>query len=742
MLTKHGVGYILAVSVFFLPFFTTSCVPSSVHSSKGHYRPPAVADAFSQGKIRYESGDYASALTFFLKATKEDPANWLPYNWLAWTYYNLKRYEEAIVQFNISNNLKESASNYQGLGESYSMLDNYDAALANYQKYAKLEPKNFYPYNRLGWTYFNLKRYDDAIVQFNIANNLKQVSGNYQGLGESYAGKGDFNTALVHFQKYADLEPKNFYPFNRIGWSYFNLQRYHEAIVQFNIANTLKQASGNYQGLGESYSKLGNFAMALENYQKYADMEPNNFYPLNRLGWTYINMKKYRDAIDQFKNSNRLKKASPNYMGLAESYVHLEEYENADAAFDGALKTAQNDFEKEQAKISWVNCLVTQGKYQKAYELLGPKPYVGMSITREPDGIKILHVVKGSPADVAGLQAGDILTQFDGHDLVGVETRIFLQEILAKATFNSRVTVMVKRGGQQLAKYVSIGINPSGTRADRARVQTPALAQADTPKTGAHWAVIIGISNYRDTRIPSLRYASSDAKAFYDWIISPEGGRYAPARIKLLLDDDATGENIKKALFEWLRGALAEDMVVIYYAGHGSPESPDSPSNLFLLPYDTRYDSIATTGFPMWDIETALKRYIKAKKVVVIADACHAGGVGQSFDISRRANRGVKVNPISSGIQNLAQVSEGVCIISASNDNQFSQESEKWGGGRGVFTHFLIEGLKGKADYNKNYSVSLGELTSYLSEQVRRETRNAQSPTVSGRYDPALAIGK
>ena len=64
------------------------------------------------------------------------------------------------------------------------------------------------------------------------------------------------------------------------------------------------------------------------------------------------------------------------------------------------------------------------------------------------------------------------------------------------------------------------------------------------------------------------------------------------------------------------------------------------------------------------------------------------------------------------------------------------------GGGRGVFTHFLIEGLKGQADYNKNYAVSLGELTSYLSEQVRRETRNAQSPTVSGRYDPALSIGK
>jgi uncharacterized caspase-like protein len=65
-----------------------------------------------------------------------------------------------------------------------------------------------------------------------------------------------------------------------------------------------------------------------------------------------------------------------------------------------------------------------------------------------------------------------------------------------------------------------------------------------------------------------------------------------------------------------------------------------------------------------------------------------------------------------------------------------------WGGGHGVFTYFLIKGLQGDADYNHDQSVSLGELTSYLSEQVRRETRNEQSPTVSGRYDPALSLGK
>jgi uncharacterized caspase-like protein len=71
-----------------------------------------------------------------------------------------------------------------------------------------------------------------------------------------------------------------------------------------------------------------------------------------------------------------------------------------------------------------------------------------------------------------------------------------------------------------------------------------------------------------------------------------------------------------------------------------------------------------------------------------------------------------------------------------------SQEGAQWGGGHGVFTFHLLEGLKGMADYNKDSLVTLGELIPFLSEQIRRETRNAQTPTVAGRFDPALSIGK
>ena len=100
------------------------------------------------------------------------------------------------------------------------------------------------------------------------------------------------------------------------------------------------------------------------------------------------------------------------------------------------------------------------------------------------------------------------------------------------------------------------------------------------------------------------------------------------------------------------------------------------------------------------------------------------------------------MNPISSELQSLSKVGDGVCVISASDEKQFSQESQKWGGGHGVFTYFLLKGLKGEADCSNDKRVTLGELIPYLSEHVRRTTKSAQCPTVAGKFDPALTIGR
>lgn len=315
-------------------------------------------------------------------------------------------------------------------------------------------------------------------------------------------------------------------------------------------------------------------------------------------------------------------------------------------------------------------------------------------------------------------------------DFLRANSSYFDQILIAKRSQEETPIYAIRP--PQIPKHVTV----TPTRAEQHLV--PPKAQLH----GEHWAVVVGVSEYKDSRVPSLRYASHDAREFYRWLTSPQGGRYAPARVKLLIGEDATARNIRAALFEWLKQAIEEDVVTIFFAGHGSPESPDSPDNLYLLPYDVDYNSLPSTAFPMWDIETALKRHIKAKRVIVIADACHSGGIGESFNVARRADRGLKVIPVSSGIESLSKIAEGICVITASGDGELSQEGHQWGRGHGVFTYYLLEGLIGQADTSRDGRVSLGELTLYVSQEVRRATKNAQSPMVAGKFDPALTIGR
>jgi uncharacterized caspase-like protein len=278
---------------------------------------------------------------------------------------------------------------------------------------------------------------------------------------------------------------------------------------------------------------------------------------------------------------------------------------------------------------------------------------------------------------------------------------------------------------------------PSPTASHGPSLRLPSRPQK-TGAIGQRWAVVVGISRYKHggSDLANLRYADQDAKAFYEFLISPTGANFPKSNIRFLINEGATLASLKDALYVFLQNAIEEDLVIIYFAGHGSPEPADN-ENLYLLAYDTDPRRLPSTAFPMWDIETALSRYIRAERVVLIADACHSAGIGSGF-----ATRAITVegNPVNRYLIQLAKSGRGRAIFTASEAGEQSQESKKWGGGHGVFTYFLLEGLKGKADSNKDGIVSLGESMDYTDEQVRRATQNKQHPDTSGNFDRNLPL--
>lgn len=268
----------------------------------------------------------------------------------------------------------------------------------------------------------------------------------------------------------------------------------------------------------------------------------------------------------------------------------------------------------------------------------------------------------------------------------------------------------------------------------------PAAAMASA---GDRYAVIVGVSDYADPQIPDLQYADDDAQAFRDFLISNRAGLggFRPENIEVLIDEYATYREIRTALFTFLEQADDGDIVYIFVASHGAP-NPTRPEDLYILPHDAEADNMPGTALPMSDLRAAIQR-LRARHVVLLTDACHSGGVGLGAVATRAADPTLNaINQVF--LEDLRASSGGLAVFTASEARQLSIEGEQWGGGHGVFTYHLLQGLAGAADTDDDSIVRLGELFEYVRDAVRDATGRRQIPSIASqshdRYLPVAVV--
>jgi hypothetical protein len=248
------------------------------------------------------------------------------------------------------------------------------------------------------------------------------------------------------------------------------------------------------------------------------------------------------------------------------------------------------------------------------------------------------------------------------------------------------------------------------------------------------WAIIMGVSDYQNDQIDDLNFAAADAQSFYDFIRSPEGGNLPADHIKLLLNRDATRENILRDM-EWITSkAFENDVVYIYMAMHGMV---GEEGELYFVAHNSDPGNLLATGVKKSDLENLLQRRMKSNKVAWFADACHSGSLGEDTQVSMRASRASATNRL---LTEISKARNGLAMFMSATAAEFSQEGTKWGGGHGVFTHFLLQGLRGQADRNKDNFVSVPELYDYVSRQVSEATEGKQNPILRGNYDRELKL--
>ena len=240
-----------------------------------------------------------------------------------------------------------------------------------------------------------------------------------------------------------------------------------------------------------------------------------------------------------------------------------------------------------------------------------------------------------------------------------------------------------------------------------AAAQIGAMANKGTTR-----AVIVGISEYEDERIPDLHFAHRDALAMAEFLQSCPSGNVAPENIKLLLNEKATRGDIAMALYWLVEESKAGDRAIIYFSGHGDLENKIMMDQGYLLAYDAKAANYMGSGtYPVEMLQKIIQTLsIKLNvEVIMITDACRAGKLA-----------GSETGGVVATNQGLAQqFAKEIKILSCEAD-QASLEMDNLGGGRGLFSFYLIEGLKGMADENanKNLKVELRELESYLKAEV------------------------
>ena len=266
------------------------------------------------------------------------------------------------------------------------------------------------------------------------------------------------------------------------------------------------------------------------------------------------------------------------------------------------------------------------------------------------------------------------------------------------------------------------------------------VEKSDVTKIVDRWAIIIGISKYQDSSL-NLKYADRDAEEFYNILTQIKEEFFKADHVEKLINEEASYSKINKALKGFLKKPGNDDLVLIYFACHGAFD-PDRPKETYVLPYDTNPLDIASTSIHMDDIGNSIRRNLNAKRVVIIADACHSAAIGG--DMSRRTTI-IQSDRVNRFLNELANSNEGTALLTSAEAREVALEDERWGGGHGVFTHYLIEGMKGEADGygggKKDGIISIGELFEYVRFKVEEATDHRQHPSVgTSQYDRRLPL--
>jgi len=401
------------------------------------------------------------------------------------------------------------------------------------------------------------------------------------------------------------------------------------------------------------------------------------------------------------------------------------------SAADGVLRYGASDDAKEYARAAkgtmlhvvgelpgWLQVEMTvseQGKrtkrrlWAKATELTSRKPQGGAApgivVTRWGNTPPSITFVKPQTSlSTADDRARVVVSVVDANGtlekvrmLAGPDTKNVRGVKVAKI---SEVPKAAGGDSRVLEHLLRLEYGPNIVRVEaqdnEGAITTRTLTITRQRKVGTTYVLSVGINAYAEKKY-TLRCARQDAEKFAGFAKKQLGA--ADGDVTLLLDKAATSKGIKRA-FGVLRAKVRkEDTVLVFLAGHGLK---DKEGDGYFLTADSVVKELFGTAIGMDEFSRLLGK-VRSERLLVIADVCH------SKNIALPAARGSRTASELFG----TLLGKGTLLIGY--DGQGREDTKR---GHGYLTAFLLEGLAGPGDLDKDGRITVRELKEYAAKKV------------------------
>lgn len=213
-----------------------------------------------------------------------------------------------------------------------------------------------------------------------------------------------------------------------------------------------------------------------------------------------------------------------------------------------------------------------------------------------------------------------------------------------------------------------------------------------------------------------------DAVGLANILRDPERCAYPPEQVHLLTKEEANRDGIIAALDRLAQSTTPDSTVIIYFSGHGYQVSSPIGKAYYLIPFGYDQTKLYETAISGQEFITKLQA-ISAKKLLVLLDCCHAGGLGDTSTLGYAAEKA----PLPPEAQALFHQGKGRVVIASSNANEKSFAGRPYS----AFTLTLIEALAGKGASKQDGYVRVADLAMYAGKEVPKRTRDIQHPILN-----------